>query len=138
MSKKNIVKVKIEDIKLDFDNELFRGVKALASRTMKHFRLGGYVILRSSRDHYHVVFNSTLSWEKNCKVMAWVSVISKNAGLKKWTLMQLIKGASTLRISSKQGKPSPRIVYRHGKQNHEISTFLRWRRYIKKADKQQF
>jgi len=123
-------------VKLDFDGELFRRVKAWADRTMKRFRLGGYIILKSSRDHYHVLFNKTVSWEENGRVMAWVAVLSKNAGLRKWTLMQLIKGASTLRISSKGEKPSPRIGRREGMQDQEISAFLCWRRRIKKADKQ--
>ena len=35
-------------VKLDFDGEQFRKVKYWTDRTMKHFRLGGYVILKSS------------------------------------------------------------------------------------------
>ena len=122
-------------VKLDFDGEQFRKVKYWADRAMRHFRLRGYVILKSSRDHYHVVFNKTVSWEKNCRVMAWVAVLSKNVGLRKWVLMQFIKDASTLRISSKADKTSPRIVFSEGKQDREIATFKRWRRLIKKADK---
>ena len=87
-------------VKLDIDGELFRKVKYWAERTYKHFRLSGYVILKSSRDHYHVLFNRTVCWEENTKIMAWVAVLSRNAGLRKWVLMQLIKGASTLRVSS--------------------------------------
>jgi len=122
-------------VKLDFDGELFRKVKYWAEKAMKHFRLGGYIILKSSRDHYHVLFNKTVIWEENTKIMAWVAVLSGNAGLKKWVLMQLIKGASTLRVSSKGNKASPRIVRCEGRQDQEISAFLRWRRLIKKAYK---
>ena len=121
-------------VKLDFDGELFRKVKYWADRAMKHFRLGGYVILKSSRDHYHVVFNKTESWERNTQIIAWVALLSRNAGLKKWVLMQCIKGASTLRVSSKREKASPRIVFSEGKQDQEIATFKRWRRLIKKVD----
>ena len=110
-------------------------MKYWADRAMKHFRMGGYVVLKSSRDHYHLFFNKTVSWEKNCRVMAWVAVLSKNVGLRKWVLMQFIKGASTLRISFKGEKASPRIVHHEGRQDQEISTFKRWRRLIKKADK---
>ena len=122
-------------MKLDFDGEQFKKVKYWAETALKHFRLRGYVILKSSRDHYHVVSNKTVNWEENAKIMAWVAVLSKNAGLRKWVLMQLIKGASTLRISSKGDKTSPRIVFSEGKQDQEIATFKRWRRLIKKADK---
>jgi hypothetical protein len=123
-------------VKLDFDGELFRKVKCWTERTMKHFRLNGYIILKSSRDHYHVIFNKTVSWEENCRVMAWVAVLSKNTGLRKWVLMQLIKGASTLRISSKQDKGCPRIVLSDGEKDQELATFKRWRVLIKKASKQ--
>lgn len=122
-------------VKLDFDGEQFGKVKYWAERAMKHFRLGGYVILKSSRDHYHMVFNKTVTWEENCRAMAWVAVLSGNAGLRKWVLMQLIKGASTLRISSKCEKPSPRIVNREGMQDNEIYSFELWRRRIKCVDK---
>jgi hypothetical protein len=104
---------------------------------MKHFRLRGDVILRSSRDHYHIVFNKTVTWEQNVNIMAWASLISKNAGLKRWFLMQCIKGASTLRGSSKGDKSPPRIVFREGNQDREIASFERWRKRIKKADKQR-
>jgi hypothetical protein len=104
-------------VKLDFDGELSRKVKCWAERALKHFRLGGYVVLKSSRDHYHVLFNKTVSWEENTKIMAWVAVLSGNAGLRKWVLMQLIKGSSALRVSCKGDKASPRIVFREGRQD---------------------
>lgn len=102
---------------------------------MKHFRLGGYIILKSSRDHYHVVFNRTVDWERNTQIMAWVALLSRNAGLKKWALMQCIKRSSTLRVSSKQEKASPRIVFGEGRQDQETASFKRWRKLIKKAEK---
>jgi hypothetical protein len=64
-------------VKLDFDGEQFKKVRYWAERALKHFRLGGYVILKSSRDHYHVLFNKTVSWEENCRAMAWVAVLSE-------------------------------------------------------------
>jgi hypothetical protein len=124
-------------VKLDFDGELFRKVKYWAEKILKHFRLGGCVILKSSRDHYHVLFNKTVSWEENCRAMAWVAVLSRNIGLRKWVLMQLIKGASTLRVSRKGDKGSPRIVLREGRQDQEIRAFLAWRKRIKRADKER-
>jgi len=46
--------------------------------------------------------------------------------------MQCIKESSTLRVSSKQRKPSPRIVYLKGEQDRKIADFIKWRRFIKK------
>lgn len=119
-------------VKLDFDNVPFKAVKHWASRIMKKFKLGGSIILKSSERHYHVVFDRTVSWAENMGTVAWVCLQSKNKGLLNWFLLQCIKGSSTLRVSSKGGKPSPRVVSRDGKQNNEIRNFLLHRRRIKR------
>ena len=46
--------------------------------------------------------------------------------------MQLIKGASTLRVTPKKEKPSPRVVYKFGEQSHAIANFLKERERIKR------
>ena len=104
-----------ETVKLDFDNTPLKQVKYWASKTMKRFKLEGYLVLKSSEDNYHVVFNRRVLWKENMKIVAWVSLLSHNGMLEKWFLMQCIKEGSTLRISPKKDKPSPRIVYREGK-----------------------
>ncbi|MEX2739273.1 MAG: hypothetical protein Q6356_009430, partial [Candidatus Wukongarchaeota archaeon] len=53
----------------------------------------------------------------------------------KWLLMQCIKQSSTLRISSKGEKPSPRIVFRSGKQDQQISNYLKMCTLTKKIIK---
>ena len=120
-----------ETVKLDFDDVPFKTVKYWASRTMKWFKLGGFVILKSSKNCYRVVFDRGASWSENMKIVAWVSLLSRIEKLKKWFLMQCIKESSTLRVSPKKEKPSPRIVYRYGKQDKEILSFLRYRKAIK-------
>ena len=120
-----------ETVKLDFDELAFRNVKYWAERAMNWFKLDGYIILKSSKNCYHVVFNRSVSWAQNLKVVAWVSLFSHNKGLIKWLLMQCIKQSSTLRISLKGKKPSPRIVFRYGKQDRQIKDFLLFRRQIK-------
>jgi len=65
-------------------------------------------------------------------IVAWVSLLSYHDKLKMWFLMQCIKESSTLRVSSKGEKPSPRIVYRYDEQDDAIETFLRHRRMVKK------
>ena len=99
---------------------------------MKHFKLEGFLILKSSKSCYHVVFNKTVSWTENMKIVAWVSLMSGIETTQKWFLMQCIKESSTLRVSPKREKPTPRIVYRHGKQNRQILDFLDYRKMIKK------
>lgn len=121
-----------ETIKLDFDDVSFRTVRCWASRTTKWFKLHGFIILKSSKNRYHVVFDRVVTWADNMRVVAWVALLSHNNGLAKWFLMQCIKGCSTLRVSPKNEKPSPRIVYKYGKQNGDIKSFLKTREIIKK------
>jgi hypothetical protein len=125
----------IETVKLDFDDMKFKNVKYWAERTVKWFKLEGYIILKSSKNCYHVVFNRSVSWAKNLNIVAWVGLQSQNRGLIKWLLMQCIKQSSTLRTSPKPEKPSPRIVYRYGKQGQQISNFLKMRQLTKKIIK---
>lgn len=120
-----------ETVKLDFDDTCFSTVKFWALRTMKWFRLRGFLILKSSKNCYHVVFDREVSWTQNMRVVAWVALLSHNKGLAKWFLMQCIKGCSTLRVSFKREKPSPRIVFRFGKQDEQVKDFLKTRIQVK-------
>jgi len=65
------------------------------------------------------------------KIVAWVSLQCNNPMLEKWFLMQCIKEGSTLRVSPKRDKPSPRIVFRYGKENGQIESFLKYRELTK-------
>lgn len=125
-----------EAVKLDFDNSTFKTVRYWARRTMNWFKLEGFMILKSSEQHYHVVFNRIVTWSKNMCIVAWVAELSENEALQKWHRMQCIKEDSTLRVSPKGEKPSPRIVYREGSEDNQIACFLRYRRKIKKLMKQ--
>lgn len=120
-----------ETVKLDFDNVSFKTAKYWAYRTMEKFKLGGFIILKSSKNNYHILFDKTVSWKKNMKIVAWVSLLSHNMKLLKWFVMQCIKEGSTLRVSPKKEKPSLRIVYRYGKQDGQIQSFLEYRQKIK-------
>lgn len=117
-----------ETIKLDLDNVSFKLAKKIASETMKWFKLEGFIILKSSKNHYHVVFDKRVSWSENMSIVALISLLSHNEELRKWCIMQCIKQSSTLRVSPKGRKKSPRIVYRFGAQNHEIKDFLEYRK----------
>lgn len=96
----------------------------------------GFIVFRSSKDCYHVVFNrKASSWEENTIVMSSLAIISKNIDVMRYALMQVRKGSSTLRIGRKGEKGSPRVVYREGKQNGQIRKFLLNRRFIKESMK---
>jgi len=120
-----------QTVMLDFDTTSLKTVRYWASRAMKWFKLEGYIILRSSLNNYHVVFNRRVSLEENMRIVAWVALQSNNPMLEKWFLMQCIKEGSTLRVSPKLDKGSPRIVFRHGKENGQIESFLRFRKLMK-------
>lgn len=121
-----------ETVKLDFDKMPFSKVKYWAFRALRHFKLQGFIILRSSKNCYHVIFDRPVSWAKNVAVIAWVALLSHCQGLRKYCLMQCIKGCSTLRISPKREKPSPRIVFKYGKQDQNVKDYLNYRNLIKK------
>jgi hypothetical protein len=117
-------------VKLDFDDpKSFKSVKYWALKANEKFNLGGGIILKSSKDGYHVVFDRYASWAKNLSVVAWVAILSKSVPMLRYLAMQCIKGASTLRISPipNKGKPSPRLVDRFGCQDHAIQDFSRYR-----------
>jgi hypothetical protein len=116
---------------LDFDNMTFKTVGYWARRAMRWFDLWGFIILKSSERNYHIVFDRPVSWSENMKVVAWVALLSQRRELQRWLMMQCIKMSSTLRVSNKRDKPSPRIVYREGLEENQIAGFLRYRRKIK-------
>jgi hypothetical protein len=121
-----------ETVKLDFDDTSFRTATYWAFRAKKHFKLRGFIILKSSERCYHVVFDRVVSWSENIRVVSWVSLLSHCQGLQKYCLMQCIKMNSTLRVSHKREKSSPRIVFRYGKQDRNVKDFLKYRRIVKK------
>ena len=116
----------------------FRIAKYWALRAMKWFKLEGFLILRSSENNYHVLFDRPVSWSENIRIVAWFSLLSNNPTLQKYHLMQCIKEGSTLRVSPKGEKPCPRIVFRSGKQDKQIKDFLKMRKLIKKILKKCF
>jgi len=120
-----------ETVKLDFDRTPFRTVKYYAMETMKWHKLKGFIILKSSKNNYHVIFDKKVSWKDNVRIMAWVCLISKHEALTKWFLLQCVKKESTLRASQKYNKPEPRIVFRNGSQDGMIAEFLAYRKIVK-------
>ncbi len=120
-----------ETVMFDFDNFSFKSTRYWANLVMEKFGQNGYIILKSSKNHYHVVFDRYVSREENLSVIAWVAILSKSVPLLRYLAMQCIKMSSTLRVAPKGDKPSPRIVYRYGSQDHAIKDFLEYRELIK-------
>ncbi|MEM3829938.1 MAG: hypothetical protein QXP36_12120 [Conexivisphaerales archaeon] len=124
-------------VMVDFDDTNFKRVKSIAYYVCRRFRLEGFIILKSSVNNYHVVFNRPVEeWEKVLSVIGWCSVLSHNPKVRDWAVMQMVKGSATLRVSPKPSnphvKPSPRIVYRYGVLDKQVKVFLAWRNRIKR------
>jgi len=122
-------------VMVDLDNMSFRKVKNLAESACSHFKLGGIIILKSSPNHYHVVFDKPMRyWSDVLRVISWIGILADNPNVWKWVCMQAIKKTCTLRVSEKPTKngfkPKPRIVYRYGSQNQRIKAFLGKRKEI--------
>ena len=120
-----------ETVKLDLDNMPFKSVKYWASRTSRWFRLRGFIVLKSSNNRCHVVFDRKVSWSLNVKIMGWACLLTKHKGLTGWFILQCIKQGSTLRISPKKDKPRPRLVYHYGKEDGQIRSFREYRHMLK-------
>jgi hypothetical protein len=119
-------------VKLDLDEMSFRAVRDWAMMVLKKYKLDGFIILKSSKKCYHVVFDRYVSWDENLSIVGWVAILSKSLKLKDYLGMQCIKMSSTLRVAPKGDKPSPRIVDKHGSQDHAVKDFLEYRQLIKR------
>ena len=76
------------------------------------------------------------SIKRSCVARArWVAVESQLSKLRDYVFMQAIKESSTVRVGKKLRKPSPRIVYRYGKQDKQIKEFLEMRKTINHISK---
>jgi hypothetical protein len=128
--------------KLDLDNVSYKTAKYWAFKILRLFKskskkkwtpntkidLEGFLIVKSSPKHYHIIYNRSVEWLENLNVIAWTCLLSHKTELMKWLVMQIIKGSSTLRIGKKFDKPAPRVVFRFGKQDGEIKAYLKFRR----------
>jgi hypothetical protein len=123
---------------LDFDDTPFKTVKNWSERACNWFNLGGFIILRSSKNRYHAVFDRSVTWIENMHIMCWVASESRILALKNYVLMQGIKESSTLRIGNKGKKSFPRIILCHGENCNEVAKFLLKRAKIKQLQARMF
>lgn len=132
----------VSTVKLDFDGYSPRVVRNWAKRICRFFKLRGFLILKSSLNNYHVVFDRAVSWVMNVHIFCWTALMIegkqlRNLPLTRYALMQGIKESSCLRVGRKKSKPSPRIVFRFGEQNSEIKKFMDFRRRLAKIEKEK-
>lgn len=117
-------------VQLDFDNMEFEEVKKICNSALKTFKLQGYLIIESSKNHYHVIFNKRLSYKNALQVLAWVSLEVNKIEVYRYIMQQLLKDETTLRLTKKRKKPIPKPIFVKGKQNGGIKWYLRHYVYV--------
>jgi hypothetical protein len=88
-------------------------------------KLGGYLLLRSSRGNYQAVFDRYVKWKEVMRIL--FGMVWKHRELPKlrgWCIMQAVKGSCTLRISNKGRKAPPVVIARVGTQDRAIKEYL--------------
>jgi hypothetical protein len=103
---------------LDLDNMKFKKAKWLARTLCKQYKLEGYLLIRSSKKNYHVVFNRYLKWKTITKIL-----FNQYEALR-WAVFQMQSGYLTLRISKKNGENKPKILLKVGKQDKLIRDYM--------------
>ena len=110
---------------LDMDDITEREARRHVERLMLRFRLGGYVLLRSSSDGWHVVFDRRTNWRNVLRVaFACPPCRKRHKGRLSWAELQAIKGYATLRVGNKGRKHAPRIVEIRGNRKGQVAEFL--------------
>lgn len=123
---------------LDLDNTTLDETRKIAKKYMERFKLEGYVILRSSQNNYHVVFNRYLSWKKVLSCLfkiVWFYHFHKHGSkpsLTFWAILQACKETETLRISMKERKAVPKVIQTKGKIDKLIKDYLDFMREMNK------
>lgn len=103
---------------LDLDNMKFRKALWIAETLMERYKLEGFLLIRSSRKNYHVVFNRYLRWKTITKILF------SQYECTRYAVYQMKEGKLTLRVSSKNGKDRPIILLTVGKTDKLIREYL--------------
>jgi hypothetical protein len=103
---------------LDLDNMKYKKALRIAETLTKEHKLEGFLLIRSSRKNYHVVFNRYLTWRTITKIL-----FSRYECVR-WAVFQMKEGQLTLRISKKNGKDKPKIMRQVGKTDKLIKEYL--------------
>jgi len=115
---------------VDLDQTTLKETKYIANKYLNRFKLQGYLILRSSQNNYHIIFNRYLTWKKTIECLfkiVWkyhYYYHQEKPHLTSWAILQICKGSLTLRISAKQNKHKPTIMCSCGLSDKLISDYL--------------
>ena len=103
---------------LDLDNMKFRKALQIAETLLKRHKLEGFLLIKSSKKNYHVVFNRYLSWK------TITTILFSMYECVRYAVFQMKEGQLTLRISKKNGKDKPKILRQVGKTDKLIKDYL--------------
>jgi len=103
---------------LDLDNMTLKKAKWIAKTLLYEFKLEGFILIRSSSNNYHAVFNKYVSWKKITQVL-----FSRYECVR-YAVQQMQNGHLTLRISKKNGKNKPKVLLKVGETNKLIKDYL--------------
>ena len=103
---------------LDLDNMKYKKALRIAESLLKRHKLEGFLLIRSSSKNYHVVFNRYLSWRTITKILFSLYECVR------WAVFQMKEGQLTLRISKKNGREKPKILFKVGKTDKVIKDYL--------------
>lgn len=117
---------------LDLDGVTRNEAIELADELLLRFKLRGYVILKSSCDGWHVVFDRRLSWKNVLRVIFAAPPCRRRwNGHLSWAELQAIKGFATLRICRKGHKDSPRVFHGRGFGTNQVAEYFLCRKKLK-------
>lgn len=114
---------------LDLDNMKYCKAKWLCAKLCRDYRLEGYLITKSSPKNYHAVFNRYLSWRKITEILF------NQYECLRWAVFQMKEGMLTLRISEKNGKNKPKIVFETGKTDKLIKDYMKAVKIVEKFER---
>lgn len=115
---------------LDLDNTTLHETRQIAKKYTRRFKLEGYLIMKSSQNNYHIIFNRYLTWKTALEYLfkiVWSYHYYEHGSkpsLTNWAILQACKRSMTLRISNKNRKPKPRLIEKRGKTNKLIDDYL--------------
>ncbi|KUO41359.1 MAG: hypothetical protein AVW06_04555 [Hadesarchaea archaeon DG-33-1] len=119
-------------VMLDLDRMNDHTAVRICQYIVKRWKLGGYILLNSSRGNYQALFDKHTYWKNVMRILfSMVFKYRKNPKLQGWCIMQAIKGLCTLRISNKGKKAPPHIVAQVGTQNRAIKEYLEVRKSLR-------
>ena len=104
---------------IDLDTIPFEKIQKIAEHHLKNDSLEGYIIMESSPQHYHIVFNAYLPW----KTIAMILYSFRHPSIRQWADHQMRRGYLTLRVTPKNGY-TPQLRVLKGKCNKLINKYI--------------